>query len=39
MAQMFIFVDIFMLILGFISKKEIKMKSENEPKMSEKGLL
>ena len=35
-VKMFIIVDIFVLILGFIFKKEIKMKSENEPKMSEK---
>jgi hypothetical protein len=27
------------LILGFIFKKEIKMKTENETKMSEKCLL
>ena len=39
LAKMFIFVDIFMLILGFIFKKEIKMKSENDLKMSEKCLL
>ena len=31
---MFIFVDIFVLILSFMFKKEIKMKSENEPKTS-----
>jgi hypothetical protein len=33
---MLIFLVIFMLILGFIFKKEIKMKTENETKMSEK---
>jgi hypothetical protein len=38
-AKMFIFVDILMLILDFIFKKGIKMKSENEPKMNEKCLL
>jgi hypothetical protein len=37
-AKMLIFFVIFVLILGLIFKKEIKMKTENEMKMSEKCL-